>query len=274
MGGRTTERSTEAYIRVERQLEAPMLVLSLLFIPVVAAPLLFELTEAQNAALEAASWFIWAAFVVEYALLLYLAPSRARMVRTRLPDLFIIVLPFLRPPRALRVLRAAAGLGRASVALRRIATRPGFRGFFLVAVGAVIVGAATVRAFERDVEGANIDSFSDALWWALVTVTTVGYGDQFPVSPEARGVAVVLMLVGIGLFSVLTANVAAFFVEVGDKEAVSLTDLDQRLARIEELLASQTESSRSGGAGEDRSGNGLVTAGSDAEMLTGLEGRL
>lgn len=75
------------------------------------------------------------------------------------------------------------------------------------------------------------------MWWALVTVTTVGYGDKFPVTSGGRGVAVVLMLLGIGLIGILTASVASYFVE--SKANDDMAELRQRLDRIEELLTSK-----------------------------------
>lgn len=111
-------------------------------------------------------------------------------------------------------------------------------------VGVVIVSFAAVAwSFEQEAAEANITSLGDALWWAIVTATTVGYGDRYPVTPEGRGVAVVLMLLGISLLSVVTANIAAFFLERGRDEEQSardaqLADLQARLDRIEGLLTS------------------------------------
>ncbi len=72
------------------------------------------------------------------------------------------------------------------------------------------------------------------MWWAVVTVTTVGYGDKFPVTEGGRAVAIVLMLVGIGLIGTLTASVASFFVEEGaDRDR---RQLEQRLERMEQRM--------------------------------------
>jgi voltage-gated potassium channel len=223
----------DAYRRFQQVAEIPMLVLALLFIPAYLLSRHPAATDGQQAALEAATWFIWAAFVAEYVLLLLLADDKRHMVRTHVLDLVIIVLPFLRPLRALRVLRVLAPLARASVAWRRIATRPGFRSFLVGALVLVAAGGTLTYWFEHTVEGTQIPTLADGLWWAIVTATTVGYGDHYPVSAEGRAVAVVLMVIGIGLFSVITANVAAFFVEATDSDT---QEVKQRLDRIEELL--------------------------------------
>jgi voltage-gated potassium channel len=231
-----------AYERFQRQAEIPMLVLSLAFVPIIVIPLIGDPSPAVRSGLEATAWFIWAAFVAEYLTLLYLAPDRWRMVRTHVLDLAIIALPFLRPLRILRVVPALVGLGRSLVAARRISQRPGFRGFVAFAAVLVVAGGLVVYAFERSEAGSNITSPADALWWAIVTSTTVGYGDHFPQSAGGRGVAVVLMLLGIALFSVVTANIAAYFVESGDPDAdaVTLEELRDRLERIEQALQQGT----------------------------------
>ena len=83
--------------------------------------------------------------------------------------------------------------------------------FVLLAVILIVfAGAGAELAFEVHQPGSNIHDFGDAIWWAVVTVTTVGYGDRYPVGTAGRGVALVLMLVGIGLGGAVTATVASY----------------------------------------------------------------
>jgi voltage-gated potassium channel len=76
-----------------------------------------------------------------------------------------------------------------------------------------------ITIIERDIEGSNIKNFGDGIWWAITTVTTVGYGDKFPTTMEGKFLAVGLMIVGISLMGVITASVAAWFVKMGQGES-------------------------------------------------------
>jgi voltage-gated potassium channel len=91
-----------------------------------------------------------------------------------------------------------------------------------------------VYAFERNADEGSIHDFGTALWWGVTTITTVGYGDTFPVTNEGRAIAVFLMILGISLFGFLTANIAAFM--VSQNETVSLDDLDRKLDRLEQQI--------------------------------------
>jgi voltage-gated potassium channel len=80
------------------------------------------------------------------------------------------------------------------------------------------ISAVQITISERMVEGSNIKNFGDGLWWAMTTVTTVGYGDKFPVTTEGRILAVALMIMGISLVGVITASVAAWFVKISNSD--------------------------------------------------------
>lgn len=227
-----------------------MMVLALAMVPLLVVPLLWSLSAATNDAIDAADWFIWALFVVEYGVKLYLSPTRGRYVRTHVLDLIVIVIPVLRPLRVLRAARAmrmvrlarvAPTLGRGLRDARAIVGRRGMRFVALIAVTVVFVSAGAETLIERDAHGGNIHSFGGALWWAMETVTTVGYGDQYPVTGIGRGVAVILMLTGIAVFGALTASIAAFFVETEKAEDPQLTEIAQRLARIEAMLETRID---------------------------------
>lgn len=89
------------------------------------------------------------------------------------------------------------------------------------AVAAVGLGALAMLDAEREARDANITTIGDALWWAATTVTTVGYGDRYPVTAEGRCVALALMLVGIAVVGSVTAAVAAWFVAQVQRESES-----------------------------------------------------
>ena len=120
-----------------------------------------------------------------------------------------VFVPFLRTLRVLRVLLILRGL---SPFLKNRATKVGV----IIAVTlplTLFTAALSIFEAERYAAGSNITSFDDAIWWSVVSVTTVGYGDLFPVTNEGRSVAAFLMFVGIGLFSSITALIAAWVVE-------------------------------------------------------------
>jgi voltage-gated potassium channel len=105
----------------------------------------------------------------------------------------------------------------------------------------VVCAALAVLDAERHVHGSNITTFGNALWWAIVTVTTVGYGDHFPVSIEGRFIAAGLMIGGVALIGVVTASFAAWFInrvraeEEEDIEEANRRNLEQIMQRLDTL---------------------------------------
>jgi len=136
-----------------------------------------------------------------------------------------------------------------SLRLVRSVFRRGHLGRFLLAAAVLVVqGAVIVYLFERHAPHSNIHTVGDALWWSFVTVTTVGYGDFYPVTAGGRIAACFIMGTGLLTLAVVTAQVASSFVGQGPSRAtpspldgpagreVTLAEIDQRLARIERML--------------------------------------
>jgi voltage-gated potassium channel len=151
-----------------------------------------------------------------------------------------------------------------SIRLVRSMFRRGNLGRFLLAAAVLVAnGAIIVYLFERHAPKSNIHTLGESLWWSLVTVTTVGYGDFFPVTIGGRITACFIMGTGLLTLAVLTAQVASSFVSQGssrvrpaeaDTPEVTLAELDRRLARIEELLTAAASSQRTAGAPGRESG--------------------
>lgn len=226
------KRSEVLFLRVERLTEAPMLILAVAFLVIVFLPEVVDLSERAYSVFEGLLWLIWGVFAVELGIKTYLAPSRRHYLVTHWPDVLTVALPFLRPLRLLRIFIVLARAWRQTRSVLRQQT------LSLVGVTSlltVVVAASLLYAVERRA-GGPISTYADALWWAAATITTVGYGDMYPITAFGRGVAVFLMLTGITLFGLLTASIAAFFVESGTEQNgdPTLEEIRMRLARLEQ----------------------------------------
>jgi voltage-gated potassium channel len=232
--------------RTVRRFEWPMALLALLVIPVLVMEDRATTPELREVA-RIVNWVIWILFVVEFGVQ-WAADRTAAFLRRAWFDVLLIVLtpPFgvpdamqgIRSLRLLRVLRLLRAVGVAAMAFRLAHYHFGKRKFhyvLVVACGTVVLGAVAVFALESG-ENKSIQHFGDALWWAVTTVTTVGYGDVTPVTPEGRLVAVVLMLTGIGVIGVFTATVASLFFEEQQTESPEMAEILARLERIEKAL--------------------------------------
>ena len=190
--------------RIEQLTELPLLLLAFVMIPVLLGPILWDLSARDAALFRALDVFIWATFAADYAIKLMVAPNRWGYLKSHWLEALIVLVPFIRPLRIARVFLFGS---RALLGTRRLLNVD----FLLVyALGMVVIAATVVTTAERGHD--TIETFPDALWWSIVTVTTVGYGDMTPVTPTGRAMAAFLMLTGIGLFGGLTANLASAMV--------------------------------------------------------------
>ncbi|WP_288902339.1 potassium channel family protein [uncultured Sneathiella sp.] len=125
----------------------------------------------------------------------------------------------VRVVRVLRVLRVFTSSRNLFVALKENKIETTFNSVVLVSLMVIVFGAISVLHLERGVLESNIKEPMDALWWAFVTITTVGYGDYYPVTVEGRFIAILLMTNGIGIFATLSAMIASKFIQPDSTEA-------------------------------------------------------
>lgn len=230
-----------AFDRFSAATDFPLTILTLAWLPVLIVPLFVHLHGSVDETVNGIDYSIWALFALEYITKLCLAQHRGHFIRTSLLDLVVVVVPVLRPLRALRLIRLVRVGAVGFDGLKRwkaILTHKGLHVVLLIAVVLVVGCAALVTLAEAHAKGSTIHDFGQGLWWAIVTVTTVGYGDKYPVTGFGQGVAVFLMILGIGLIGVLTATVASFFVE--ESKGRREDEIVERLERIERALVALT----------------------------------
>jgi voltage-gated potassium channel len=228
--------------RVETPFEPLILAATLAMIPV----LILERdakSHTWKTVAQAANWVIWAVFATEIAVVLVVAQRKKAALRAHWLDAAITVLTvpaygrllsslrLVRLVRLGRLLRVVAVVGRALQAERRLTSRNTFRFVAVATLFLVFIAGAA----EATVDRGDFRSFWDGIWWAVVTVTTVGYGDLYPKTVGGRAIAMLLMVFGIGFIAVLTASIASIFVKTERQDETN--EIVQTLRRIETDLA-------------------------------------
>ena len=192
-------------------------VLALVYLAAFSYPaFVSEISAADLGKLELVQWATWIIFALDLLMGLWKAPSKKRYLKTHPLEIVSVVLPFLRPLRLLRVISFGALVIQKIAVGKQIAIT---LKVFLFSILIAYIAAVQITITEREVASSNIKSFGDGLWWAVTTVTTVGYGDRFPTTSVGRVIAVGLMLVGISLMGVITASVAAWFVKMSQEDS-------------------------------------------------------
>jgi voltage-gated potassium channel len=226
--------------RWENGADWPLTVTAVVFLVAYAAPILRpDLASPWPAVCEVVTWAAWGLFAVDYVARLALSRDRVGFVRGNLFDLAVVALPLMRPLRLLRLVTLLSVLNRN--------VGGSMRGRVAVYVGGatslvLLIASLAVLDAERGVKGATIATFGDASWWAFTTVTTVGYGDRYPITGEGRLIAAALMLAGIALLGIVTASLASWLIDkVRDVEehaqAATRADVTALTAEVRALRA-------------------------------------
>jgi voltage-gated potassium channel len=191
----------------------------------------------------AVDWVIWAVFTVDLAFDMREDDRRPGFWRRHWLGIVIVVLTFPITPmllhglrlarlaRAARLIRLVATTSKAARGLRATVGRRGMAYVSMVTVLVIASSAGGIVIVEPDLAHG---SYWDGVWWAIVTATTVGYGDIAPGTLPGRLIATVLMLTGIGLASTLSGSVGAYF--VAGEDAHDLRQVSERFDRIEAML--------------------------------------
>jgi voltage-gated potassium channel len=204
--------------RWEDRAEIPLLLLAVAFLIAYAWPVIDpRLDPDLETVLRIGSWTVWGAFAVDFAVRIWLADQRRTYLVRHWYDVALIVLPMFRPLRLLRVLALARIVNRSAKN-----SLVGRVGVYVIGTAVVVSGLAAIAMLdaEQDAADANITTIGDALWWSATTVTTVGYGDRYPVTTEGRFIAVALMIVGIATVGAVIAGATAWIISQvqGDKQ--------------------------------------------------------
>lgn len=250
---RMTEQCRGACLSAwERRSEWPLTAIALAFLAVYAWEVIADLHGAERAGTELAMNAMWAVFIVDYLVRLALAPQRGRWFVRHLFDLAVVALPVLRPLRLVRLIALIGVLHRgAGTALRGRITAYTAGGVTLL----VVVSSLAVLDAERGEPGTPITTFGQAVWWSLVTITTIGYGDLAPVTAVGRCAAVLLMIGGVALAGVVTATLASWIVslvaeENAEQEAATRAQVDalqQQVAALSERVELLVEAAEARG---------------------------
>ena len=176
-----------------------------------------NVTSSSQSILDAVQWVSWIAFAADLLFGIYKASNKVQFLKRHPLEILAVILPFLRPLRLLRFISFGTlvfekvNLGKSiAITFKVIVTA-----LFLTYLAGIEITMA-----ERGKPGATIESVGDGFWWAITTLTTVGYGDIYPTTTEGRFIAVGLMVSGICVLGFISATVAAWFVKMTQDDSV------------------------------------------------------
>jgi len=207
----------------------------------------------ESLAVLAADWAIWLVFLLEYVIELTFCPNRPAYAKKNWISPLVIILSFPMVPsmlsltrlarlaRILRLVRLAGVTVRALGELRVVLARQSLIYVLCITILTILAGGTGLTLLEPTTVKGGV---YDGIWWAIVTATTVGYGDITPQSFWGRSIAVVIMLAGVGLVSTLAASITTFF--VGQEDNAELRELRERTVRMEAMLEELMRRSNAG----------------------------
>jgi voltage-gated potassium channel len=210
-----------------RWTDIPLLLLAVGSLPLLLLEVVSDrLTKTDQNFITAVNVLVFIAFAIDYLVELSVTRKRLTYVRTQWASLLIVISQFLallpalgflgvlRGARALRIVGTISrviGIGAASKEQGRKFFKEKAASVAFGLAGFTLITSAVAFTIAEDVgDGRRINSFFDSLWWSAATITTVGYGDIYPVTAIGRIIAVFTMVIGVSTLAVVTARIAQF----------------------------------------------------------------
>ncbi|HCG6531616.1 potassium channel family protein [Vibrio parahaemolyticus] len=222
-----------------------VLVLSVFVVASLAIELVFNLPPDVLQILIYVDTFICAIFFIDFVQQYRAAPSKLEYMKWGWLDL-ISCIPLMemnqlaRLIRVFRLVRAIKSISMISHAINENKASTSLHFMVVTSLMMMLFGSIYILYLEKDMPGANIHTAGDAFWWTFVTITTVGYGDFFPVTLEGRIVAIILITTGVGMFGSFTAVLASWIMDTSDERKVEvqiLEEVNALRAEVRELKA-------------------------------------
>lgn len=229
----TPAQRAVALSRYSELMEPPLIIVSLVFLVAYSWQVIGMTTGNTDMMLEGVIFVTWAVFLVDYIITMALTEKDKRWTVMNILNLAVVILPIFRTLRLLRVVNLLRVLNRSTSMVFRKKVM-----LYIVSTSALLtyIGALAVFDAERQDPDANIASFGDALWWAFITISTVGFGDRFPVTFEGRLIAVGLVISGVSLLGLITVTMGTWVMsmlnEIHEEELLDETSDDLELALL------------------------------------------
>lgn len=221
-----------------------MLILCVFVLLALAVEVLLPIPEDAALILQYVDTGVCVIFMVDFFGKLIKAPNKLEYLKWGWID-FVSSIPAIgflrigRLARVFRIIRLLRGV-KSSKALVQYLLQKRAQSVFAVAalISILLLTFSSIAILQVEVgPDSNIQSAEDAFWWSVVTITTVGYGDHFPVSTEGRVIATVLMVCGVGMFGTFTGFVASWFTQPGESQQEDeLSAIKSELAEIKTIL--------------------------------------
>lgn len=195
----------------------------------------------NNPSLEIVDTIIWIIFVIDVSIRFIKSENKLEYIKKNPFDIIAIIpldniFRLARFARLIRIIRLLAIVNRTS--LFKVLKTNSLDKIIFITTMLIFLAAIPIKKVEP-----NIDTYGDALWWAIVTATTVGYGDISPETGLGRLIALILMIFGIGLLGMITGSIATFFIgkEKEEIQGTNVTFIKKELDRIDELTVNDID---------------------------------